>query len=362
MGQQAEGRLDPDSIRYRPQWPQDPRWGIGLIGCGGISGDHLRAYRAAGFRVVALCDTRREAAVERQREFFPEAELMSDHRDLVRHPEVQIVDIATHPKERAALIRDALHAGRHVLSQKPFVTDLRIGEELVALAEQNGVQLAVNQNGRWAPHLSFLRHSIAEGWLGQTFDAQLAVHWDHGWVLGTAFEDVHHLILFDFAIHWFDIVRCLISKPVTRVYARSIRSPDQRVRPPLMAQAQLEFDGAQAGLVFNGSVKFAPSDTSIVCGTAGTAISRGLDYQQQSLEFFTSRGQVRPELRGNWFSDAFAGTMGELMLSIEEGRPSEISAADNLESLAVCFAAAAADLGGRPMRPWDAVTLPESRA
>ena len=55
----------------------------------------------------------------------------------------------------------AIDAGKHILSQKPFVVDLDVGEELVAQAEARGVKLAVNQNGRWAPHFSYMRQAVA---------------------------------------------------------------------------------------------------------------------------------------------------------------------------------------------------------
>ena len=44
--------------------------------------------------------------------------------------------------------QQAIRAGKHILSQKPFVTDLAVGKKLVAAAERRGVKLAVNQNGR----------------------------------------------------------------------------------------------------------------------------------------------------------------------------------------------------------------------
>jgi predicted dehydrogenase len=350
--------FDVTAVDYRPRWPATTKRGIGLVGCGGISGDHLRAYRAAGFPVVAICDLSEAAAIRRQREFYPDAVVYTDVQELLRQSDVEVVDIATHPAERAELIRAALLSGRHVLSQKPFVTDLRIGQQLVELADRQGVHLAVNQNARWAPHLSFLRETVKRGWLGETYDAQLSVHWDHGWVKGTAFESIHHLILFDFAIHWFDITRCLIKQPVRRVFARSARAPNQVVRPPLLAHAVMEFDQGQATLIFDGSVRHAARDWTYLVGSAGTAISQGNDYQCQRLVLETERGRLEPHLEGNWFSDAFAGTMGELLLSIEERRASEIAAADNLESLAVCFAAAAADLTGTPKRPWEVLELP----
>ncbi len=63
--------------------------------------------------------------------------------------DIEVVDITPHPVERVPILLAAIEPGKHVLSQKPFVLDLGEGEEL---AEQKGVRLAVNQNGRWAPH------------------------------------------------------------------------------------------------------------------------------------------------------------------------------------------------------------------
>ena len=42
-------------LPYRPPQPKGSHR-IGLIGCGGISGAHLEAYKAAGFEVVATPD------------------------------------------------------------------------------------------------------------------------------------------------------------------------------------------------------------------------------------------------------------------------------------------------------------------
>ena len=73
-----------------------------------------------------------------------------------------MLDIATHPPDRVPLIKAALNARKHVLSQKPFVLDFDTGEKLADLADKKGVKLAVNQNGRWAPHFSYIRHAVQE--------------------------------------------------------------------------------------------------------------------------------------------------------------------------------------------------------
>ena len=191
-------------LSYRPRIPK-ARLGIGLIGCGGISQSHLRAYRKGGYNIVALCSRDRAKADARRAEFFPEAEIVIDYRELLAREDVAVVDIATHADVRPPLIEAALRSGKHVLSQKPFVLELKTGERLVRMAEAAGLRLAVNQNGRWAPHFAWMREAIEAGLVGEISSADFAVHWDHHWIVGTDFEAMPHLILSDFAIHWFDI-------------------------------------------------------------------------------------------------------------------------------------------------------------
>src|SRR4051812_2430680 len=94
-------------LDYRPRDPADYRPAIGLIGCGGISMYHLAAYHAAGYNVVALCDIREDRARDRQAHYYPQADIYTDYRDLLQRDDVEVVDIATHPAERAPIIEAA---------------------------------------------------------------------------------------------------------------------------------------------------------------------------------------------------------------------------------------------------------------
>jgi predicted dehydrogenase len=346
-------------LPYKPQGPKSYSPAIGLIGCGAITADHLTAYRAAGYRVTALCDLDRARADQRREEFFPDAEVFTDHRALLARPEIEVVDIATHPPLRPALVEAALIAGKHVLSQKPFVLDLNVGRRLADLADERGVRLAVNQNGRWAPHFSYLRHAVAAGLLGDLAAVHFGVHWDHNWVEGTEFENVRHLILYDFAIHWFDMLTCLMGdRQPLRVYASFTRSAGQRAKPALLGQSLVEYEGAQATLAFDGDARFGAYDVSYATGTHGTIISQGPDTKRQTLTLYTAQGHAQPKLEGVWFPDAFAGPMGELLRAIEENREPSNSARNNLRSLALCFAAVASSETHEPVVPGGVEAMP----
>lgn len=347
------------ALAYKPRDPQTYRPAVGFIGCGGISVQHLNAYKQAGYRVVALCSRNESKARERQQQFYPEASIYTDYRELLRRDDIEVVDIATHPAERAQIMEDALRARKHVLSQKPFVLDLDVGERLADLAAAHGVRLAVNQNARWAPHFSYIRQAIGAGLLGQLTSAHFSVHWDHNWIIGTGFEDIHDLVLYDFAIHWFDLAAHFFGgRTPRRVSASAVRATGQRARPPMLAAALIDFEGGQASLVFNADVRFGSEDRTFVAGTDGTIMSTGPSLSEQRVTLYTAHGYSSPELEGTWFREGFHGAMGELLCAVEENREPVNNARANLQSLGLAFAAVAAAREGTPKRPGEVRRLP----
>jgi len=327
-------------LPYKPQEPKHYRPAIGVVGCGGISAQHLNAYRHAEYRVTALCDRNEHKAVARRDEFYPDAKVFTDYRDLLAIDEIEVVDVTTHPADRVEIIEAVLLAGKHVLSQKPFVTDLKVGERLVALAETQNVKLAVNQNGRWAPHFSYIRQAIAAGLIGEVQSVNFTLHWDHSWIIGTEFEKIEHLVLSDFGIHWFDLAVSFFGQHQWKnVFAVMTSAVGQQAKPPMLAQAVIEFDGGLASLFFNANVIHGQEDQTVVAGTKGTIISRGPSLSEQAITLFTAEGCAQPKLEGTWFREGFHGAMAELLCSIEERREPENNARDNLRSLELCFAA-----------------------
>lgn len=331
-------------VLYLPRIPKSPRTPIGLIGCGGISFQHLSNYRDAGFNVVALADIDITRAEARRAEFYPDAAVYADYRDLLARDDIEVVDIATHVDVRPAIVRDALRSGRHVLSQKPFVIDLDEGRELVELADSLGLRLAVNQNGRWAPHFSFLREAVAAGFLGTVTSADFVVYWDHDsdFADNPGFNSMEDLILYDFGIHWFDLVANLFKDQpeATSVVAMKGSRPGQRMSIATQAQVLVDYPEAQASLLFRGATKVEQRGGYEVHGTLGS-----LSHVGEALggnEIVWRRPGREPEMihvDGTWWLNGMRGTMGELLVAIEEEREPANAATTSLSGLALCFAA-----------------------
>ncbi|OCJ14420.1 dehydrogenase [Rhizobium sp. AC44/96] len=326
-------------VAYEPPMPVDRSIPIGLIGAGGISFAHLDAYRKYGLNVVAICDRNIERAEARRDQFYPTARVFTDPQDLLDDSTIRVLDLAVHASSREALIRCGIDAGKHILSQKPFVANLDVGRNLVELAETKGVILAVNQNGRWAPYMSYMREVVRAGLIGDIIGVHAALQWDHSWIAGTPFEAMDQIILEDFAIHWFDFVASIIGDTATSVYATGTATSGQEIESKLAAQAAITFPGGQASLVFDGASRYGAQNITTIVGTKGTVRSVGADLAEQAVHLFVDSGVGSPSLEGSWFNDGFAGAMGSLLLSIENGSVPLNSARQNLASLKLVFAA-----------------------
>lgn len=351
------------SVDYLPPKPKSYHPKIGLIGAGGISEFHLKNYKACGFEVAAISSRTISKAVEKRDQFYPDAEVHEDYRDLLGREDLEVVDVTPHPSDRLPILREALRAGKHVLSQKPFVHHLKDGEELVSLADEMNLKLAVNQNGRWAPHFSYLRNAIASGLLGRVVSVDFSLQWDQTWIKGIeAFEKIHHMVLFDFAVHWFDITCCFMEGQEPKsVFASAVRYGEQVYQPPALGAVIVDYPEAQVRMAFNAHTKLGEEDVTTIVGTKGTLRTRGPGLNDQpQVEVHLEEGSATVPLEGSWFESGFQGTMGELLCAIEDDREPTHSARNNLKSLELCFAALESANTGKAVKPGSVIRLPKA--
>jgi predicted dehydrogenase len=323
---------------YRPLFP-DRRPGIGIVGCGHIvRKSHVPAYASYGCDVVGVYDVRPDAADGLGLRVF------STLDELLRDPRVEIVDIATHPIARPELIRQALAAGKHVLAQKPLALDVETARALVDEADRAGLELAVNQNGRWAPAWRIATLLVQQGAVGEVHSVTHLLERGFEFVLEHPhFDEIEHLLLYDHCIHWVDISRCwLDGKRPTAVQAREYRTPAQpsSSRQPWGGWIAIEYaDGASASIrSTGGAATGAPGCRFWIHGGEGT-IRGSILLASDRLELERDGLVTAYPLEGEWLNDGFAGAMGELMSAIADGREPYNSARHNLLTLELTLAA-----------------------
>lgn len=234
--------------------------------------------------VVAIASRTLSKATQRRDQFYPNAEVYDDYKKIFERDDIEVVDITPHPMDRLPILQEALQSKKHVLSQKPFVLDLNDGRMLLNMAKENKVKLAVNQNGRWAPHFSYMREAIRSGLIGRPLSIDFSLQWDQTWVAGNpGFESIKHMILFDFAIHWFDIAACFMEgqKPLS-VYASTVTYNEQKFTPPALASCIIDYEQSQVRMAFNAHTILGEEDVTTIVGSKGTLRSRGAWFKQSA--------------------------------------------------------------------------------
>ena len=335
-------------IEHAPRFPDGYRPGIAIVGSGDVvRRGHLPAYAKYGCNVVGVHRVSAEAARELGVSRFDTFE------ELLAHPDVAIVDVATPPDVRAPLIAAALDAGKHVLSQKPLALDLVTAEELVRDADRRGLRLAVNQNARWAPPWR-VATLLCHGAIGDVFSVTHLLEKRFDFVLESPrLDSMAHFLLFDYCIHWIDISRCWLggSVPtsVRAVERRTAGQPDE-ARAPWGATVTIECaDGRSATIHSTGGSASPPRCRFAIHGTEGT-VRGGILHGDDHVELWHADDATRYELDGEWWPDGFGGTMAELQSAIAEDREPTNSARDHLETLELTLAACrSAEAGGAPV-------------
>jgi predicted dehydrogenase len=120
---------------------------VGVIGVGRMGRNHVRVYNELpGVDLVGVTDTDTERAEHIAGEYGTAA---LDSDDLLDAAEAVSVAVPSEYHYRVA--RDALSAGVHTLVEKPFVSRIDHGEELIALADRNDCRLQVGHVERFNP-------------------------------------------------------------------------------------------------------------------------------------------------------------------------------------------------------------------
>ena len=114
--------------------------GIGIIGCGNISGAYLKAM-TADFSILdirGLADLNRELAEAKASEFGLPARTVDE---LLGDPTVEIIVNLTIPKAHVAVGLQALDAGKHTYSEKPLGINFAEGKKLAEVAKAKGLRI-----------------------------------------------------------------------------------------------------------------------------------------------------------------------------------------------------------------------------
>lgn len=154
---------------------------IGVIGCGGMAGGHMRALNgmkeAENIEVAAVCDVydpRREAAAQ-----LTGGKPVKEYRRLLDDPDIDYVLIATPEHWHAQMTIDAASAGKHVYCEKPMTYTIEEARKVVAKVKAAGIKMQVGVQGMSDESYEVAHEHVQKGTLGKVVLAQIDYSRNH---------------------------------------------------------------------------------------------------------------------------------------------------------------------------------------
>src|SRR5437879_376807 len=151
--------------------------GVGIIGVSPVRGwaatAHIPALRALpSYEIRALSGHSAESA-RAAGEVFRVRAVFSDHKQLVRQPDIDVVAVTVKVPHHRETVSAALVAGKAVYCEWPLGRDLDDARAMAALAAKQGVHTVVGLQARQAPAIEFVLQLLRDGYVGEVLSTTM---------------------------------------------------------------------------------------------------------------------------------------------------------------------------------------------
>lgn len=199
-----------------------------LIGCGRIATNHIKAVLNNDLEFVAACDIVEENIESLlAKHNLEKDETIARYVDykimLDKHPEIQLVAIATSSGNHAEIALYCIDKGIHVIIEKPMAMNMKDAEEIIRRANSKGVLVSACHQNRFNIAVQQMRKAVEAGRFGKLSHGSIHVRWNRNkdyyaqapW-RGTWAEDGGCLM--NQCIHGIDLLRWMLGDEVESVY------------------------------------------------------------------------------------------------------------------------------------------------
>lgn len=338
--------------------------GVGVVGTGWVSGEHIRGFEANPHTEVrALCGRTEEGARAKAAECGIDCAVFTDYGKMLERDDIHIISVATPPNLHKEEAVAAAEAGKHILLEKPMAITLEDARAVRDAVAKAGVKTVVSFVLRWNPLFEIIKAQLADNAIGNIFYAE--VDYLHGvgpWYREYAWnikKDVGSSSLLTAGCHAVDALRWFMGGRIVEVfqYATAGKGPDfadYEYEPTSVTICKFSDD--RLGKVASCIECVQPYVFNInLVGTAGT-IRNNQIFSRKKYPGQTGWVEIPTILpdSGDVRHHPFTREVAHLVECIVHDRESHVNVADACKTHEVIFAA---DRSGKEGRPFE-VPLP----
>ena len=194
---------------------------VGVVGYGGafnMGKSHLTAMKKAGMTPFAVCELDAERLKVAEQD-FPGVETYTKLDDMLRKSDVNLLVHITPHHMHYPLAAKCVKAGKHVVTEKPFVLTTPEADKLIKAAEQNDVMVSTFHNRHWDGNiLRAVREVVDKQSIGEVYkiEAHMGKYaMPRSWWRTS--RSISGGVLYDWGVHLLEYSLQLIDSQVTEV-------------------------------------------------------------------------------------------------------------------------------------------------
>ena len=332
-----------ENINLKQKWDKPSKaLPILFIGAGGIIRNaHIPAYNKLGLEIDGVYDLNNENANNLAKDFNLKNIYKTLDEALLK--ENVVFDIAV-PADCLLDIVKSLPKNSYALLQKPMGSNYEEAKKILETCKSKNITAALNFQLRFSPMMLCLRDAINKGLLGKIVDIEFHYSYYLPWHLWPFLEKIDRVEILYNSIHYFDLIRSIFGMP-KGVFAYSTGHPKYPNLSDTKTTAILQYsDNLRCALSLNHCYQFGPDNQNanvkiegtdgVVLITLGSMLNYP-NFEQDKFQIKTAKTNWKEiKLEGNWFPDAFEGTMSNLQRYIhKEDQVLETSVEDTVNTM-----------------------------
>ena len=318
---------------------------IGIVGLGVMGEQYARIYDAHPHATVTALCGRKSERVKLLADKCGVEHRYTDTADMLADAPIDAVVVATPDFAHYEHVRAALEAGKHVLCEKPFTTDLSEADDLLLRSRsRSDLRLQVAFNHRWLASYHHGFAAIRRGAIGRPLAGYArkndTIHVPTEMLSWAAQTTPMHFL----GAHDIDLMRWFFGSEPTEVYALGTRGvlAARGIDTWDLVQAQVKFDSGAFATIESAWIypNAFPSLVDSFVEVIGSDGHLHFDRKRESIEMSTPDSFTYPKtfLMSEVFGrmrGAFVECLSDFVESIRSGAAPQVGALDGRQVTAV---------------------------
>lgn len=339
----------------------------GLIGCGRISTNHIKAAMENHYEIMAVCDldTNQARKLLEKHNLHKDKQIRqySDYQQMILNTPLDVVSIATESGKHAEIALCCIEHGIHVIIEKPMALSIADANQLIQAAEEHHVMITVCHQNRFNQAVQELRKALDQGRFGTLSHASVNIRWNRNqdyyaqapW-RGTWNQDGG--VLMNQCIHGIDLLRWMLGDEIAEVYG-TIR---QQCHPYLEAEdvgmAVIRFHNGAIATIEGTSNVYPQNleETLYIFGENGTVKLGGKSTNNIDIWNFSDEGEQDfknkelKEATTNVYGNGHSSLFADMCDAIQHNRTPYIDGYAGKRALELVLAIYKSQKTGKPVK------------